>query len=468
MISLWVADCSSSANAGTALAAICQGGTSAALGGSLVGTATGGTWTDGGVGGTFNPGATTLNATWTPPAAYFGTATLTLTPTGGLCAPSTAASKTIVVNGDATIVLTSATGTTSQTICINKPLTAITYLLGGGATGATLSGQPLGITGSYNSGTKIYTISGSPTVSGGPFNYTITTTGPCVKPFLTGTITVNPNSTIALSSASGSDAQTICQNTPLTTITYVIGGGGTGASITAGALPAGVTGVYNNGVFTISGTPTSSGNFSYTVTTSGPCVNPSLSGTISVSAQPTGTFTSSSSKICAGQSVTFTFLPAGLGSYTFRLNGVGAPLQSNTSNTYSTSALNNGDFITVDVANAANCGATFTSAQIIVNLLPNAVLTASPAATTICAGDPVTFTGAPAGAQNYNFRIDGVSGQSGTSNSFTTNLITNNQADYFRSDRCKWMRWFNCTGYLYSKSFAKWYSYGEYANYCLC
>lgn len=73
------------ANAGSALAAFCQGGTSSALGGSVGGSATGGTWDDGGVGGTFTPDATDLNATWTPPANYSGTATLTLTSSGGPC-----------------------------------------------------------------------------------------------------------------------------------------------------------------------------------------------------------------------------------------------------------------------------------------------------------------------------------------------------------------------------------------------
>src|SRR4029078_5791765 len=65
-------------------------------------------------------------------------------------------------------------------------------------------------------------------------------------------------------------------------ITYAIGGSSTGASITAGALPASVNGSYSAGVFTISGTPTASGTFNYTVTTSGPCVNSSLSGTITI------------------------------------------------------------------------------------------------------------------------------------------------------------------------------------------
>ncbi|MBL0356952.1 MAG: hypothetical protein IPP72_08690 [Chitinophagaceae bacterium] len=68
------------------------------MGGSVGGSATGGTWDDGGVGGTFNSGPTVLNTTWTAPALYTGTATLTLTTSGGSCG-TTSAFKTQVVNG---------------------------------------------------------------------------------------------------------------------------------------------------------------------------------------------------------------------------------------------------------------------------------------------------------------------------------------------------------------------------------
>ena len=56
------------------------------------------------------------------------------------------------------------------------------------------------------------------------------------------TLAVNLNSTLSLSSAAGTDAQTTCIKTAITTISYAIGGGGTGDSIPIGTLPAGVTG----------------------------------------------------------------------------------------------------------------------------------------------------------------------------------------------------------------------------------
>ncbi len=82
---------------GPAISGICQGETTVALGGSFGGSATDATWTSS-VGGTFSPGVgqpNHLNATWTPPTGYKGTATLTLTTTGP-CAP-VSESKTISV-----------------------------------------------------------------------------------------------------------------------------------------------------------------------------------------------------------------------------------------------------------------------------------------------------------------------------------------------------------------------------------
>ncbi|HUX58660.1 MAG TPA: T9SS type A sorting domain-containing protein [Bacteroidales bacterium] len=86
---------------GTAMADICQGGTSAALGGSIIGDATSAVWSDGAVGGSFsdNSGNTPEDATWSPPAGYSGTATLTLTASGGTCSP-VSDSKNITVVAD--------------------------------------------------------------------------------------------------------------------------------------------------------------------------------------------------------------------------------------------------------------------------------------------------------------------------------------------------------------------------------
>jgi hypothetical protein len=103
--------------------------------------------------------------------------------------------KNVVISGTTTpwseFSLTSTAGTNAQTTCINSPITDITYSLSN-ASGASFSGLPSGVTGSYSSGTV--TISGTPSASG-TFNYTVTPTGGSGSNTATGTITVNPLST---------------------------------------------------------------------------------------------------------------------------------------------------------------------------------------------------------------------------------------------------------------------------------
>ncbi len=228
------------------------------------------------------------------PNAVAGTYTVTVTGFTGY----SVSSAPVTVNDNSTISLSSAPGTDLQTLCINNAITGITYTIGGAGTGASITagGLPAGVTGIFASG--IFTISGTPSTSG-VFPYTVTTTGSGCEQSLSGTITVNDNSTISLSSAIGTDAQTVCINSPIVTITYAIGGGGAAATITSGTLPAGVTGSYTTGVFTISGTPTAPGNFSFQVTTTGPCVNASISGDITVNALPGASFTGLAGPYCA-------------------------------------------------------------------------------------------------------------------------------------------------------------------------
>lgn len=90
------------ANAGVVKTAICMGTTTDPLGGSVGGGPSTVTWSSS-AGGTFSPGVTTPNATWTPPAGYSGTAVLTLSTTGNCGIRSS--SKNQVVNALPVITL---------------------------------------------------------------------------------------------------------------------------------------------------------------------------------------------------------------------------------------------------------------------------------------------------------------------------------------------------------------------------
>ncbi len=194
-----------------------------------------------------------------------------------------------------TINSSSAVGTDAQIICINTPISSITYDVAGGGTGAGVTGLPAGVTGAFNAG--VFTISGTPTAAG-VFNYSVTTTGACTPATATGSISVTMQ-TISRTSAVGTDAQTPCINTAITNITYAVGGTATGAGFVG--LPAGLSGAFSAGVFTISGTPTASGTFNYTVTTTGTCNVVSANGSVTVAPASVGGSVPSVS-ICSGAS----------------------------------------------------------------------------------------------------------------------------------------------------------------------
>jgi len=217
---------------------------------------------------------------------------------------------TITVNPNATINLTSAIGSNSQTLCINTPITNITYAIGGGGTNTNVTGLPAGVTGVFNAG--VFTISGTPTI-GGIFNYVVTTSGTCQQVSDSGTINITPDATISLTSANGTNNQTVCINSPIVNITYSIGGGGTDA-ITTG-LPSGLIGTYNAGIYTVSGTPTSIGTFNYTVTTTGTCLQASVNGTIILNdSLHISAITNGRDTICPNDTTTLLINPATGGS----------------------------------------------------------------------------------------------------------------------------------------------------------
>ena len=85
----------------------------------------------------------------------------------------------------------------------------------------------------------------------------------------------------------GNATQTVCEYEPISNIVYTIGGDATGAQVTG--LPNGITGSYNNGIFTISGAPTQSAAFSFTITTTGTpdaCNEATITGNITVNPLP--------------------------------------------------------------------------------------------------------------------------------------------------------------------------------------
>ncbi|PXY41171.1 hypothetical protein DMB65_09460 [Flavobacterium cheongpyeongense] len=173
-------------------------------------------------------------------------------------------------------VLSSAVGTDTQTICNSAAIAPITYTTSGQITGATFSGLPAGVTGNFTSNTV--TISGTPSYAG-TFPYTVTYVGNCGSTVTSqGTITVSVETVSAASAA-----PVVCSNTALAPITHNTLGG-TWTLGTPSGLPSGVTAAWASNILTISGTPTATGVFNYSIPLLSGCGNTiNATGTITVS-----------------------------------------------------------------------------------------------------------------------------------------------------------------------------------------
>jgi hypothetical protein len=333
----------------------------------------------------------------TPTAS--GVFNYTVTTTGGC--PSTTATGTFTVTANNTIALTSAAGTDVQSKCVLAALTNITYSTTG-ATGATFSGLPLGVTGSWSG--NVVTISGTATVPG-TYNYTVTLTGGCGAITANGTITIALVNAIVLTSGLGSDAQTKCISTPITPITYSTVGA---TDATFSGLPSGVTGSWASNVVTISGTPTVAGTYNYTVTLTGGCGNVSASGSITVTALTTPIFNQVAA-ICSG--ATLAALPT---TSTNNIQGTWSPAVNNLSTTTYTFT-----------PNAGQCAATATM-TIAVNPLPSNFTTSGGGS--YCAGGTglSVFNGGSTIGVNYDLKLDGnvVATVAGTGSDLHFNNLT--------------------------------------------
>ena len=202
------------------------------------------------------------------------------------CESSTRTAVTAVISPLLLVTLSSAVGTDNQTTCNNAAITNITYVTSN-ATGINndgvsgSNGLPQGVSAHWAS--NVITISGTPTVSG-TYNYSIPLTGGCGTENATGTITVTSNNTVTLTSAVGTNNQTKCINSAITNITYVT----TNATgMVANGLPTGVNAHWASNVITISGTPTVSGTFNYSIVVTGGCGTVNATGTITVISLPT-------------------------------------------------------------------------------------------------------------------------------------------------------------------------------------
>ena len=122
----------------------------------------------------------------------------------------------IKVNSLSTVTVTSVSSTLNQIVCDNTNIDNIDFTIGGGATFAVVDGLPTGVQLNNVGGNnfRISFVSSLGNVTPTTFSFTVTTTGNangCDEASFTGTIIVNPDDDISLTSAPGTDDQTVCE-----------------------------------------------------------------------------------------------------------------------------------------------------------------------------------------------------------------------------------------------------------------
>ncbi len=203
---------------------------------------------------------------------------------------------------------------------------------------------------------------------------------------------------ITLSSGIGTDDQKVCEGTTIIPIIYTLGVGVSSATI-APAPPTGITGVYSTGFFVISGTPTSVGNYNYTITTVGICTLPNkASGTIKVTALPSATISYTGSPWCSNagvQNVTLTGTTGGI----FSAAPAGLSINASTGAISPATSTAGTYTVTYTIPPTVTCGIVTATTTVIITTLPTATIlyAGNPYCRTLAAPQPVTLTGTPGG-----------------------------------------------------------------------
>jgi uncharacterized repeat protein (TIGR02543 family) len=387
----------------------------------------------------------TITISGTPTAS--GNFSYSIPLTGGCSNLNATGTITVTANN------TAGAASSSPTLCINTALTNITHTTTGATGIGTATGLPAGVTAAWASDT--ITISGSPTASGN-FSYSIPLTGVSGSINATGTINVSAINTVGPASSS----PTVSINTALTAITHTTTGA-TGIG-TATGLPAGVTAAWTSNTITISGTPTASGNFSYSIPLTGGCSNLNATGTITVTANNTAGAASSSPTLCINTALTnithtttgatgigtATGLPAGVTaawasdtitisgsptasgnfSYSIPLTGVSGSI--NATGTINVSAIN-----TVSTASSSPTVSINTALTAITHTTTGATgigtATGLPAGVTAAwASNTITISGTPTASGNFSYSIPLTGGCSSLNATGTINVIVACPTDF--------------------------------------
>ena len=275
------------ANAGADLI-VCASSPQAQLAGSVGSGATSGTWSGGA--GTFSPGATALNAVYTPSAGEMaaGGVTLTLT-TNDPAGPCTAVSDQmrITINPAAT-----ANAGADRRVCSSSPSVQLAGSVGGGATSGTWSGGA----GTFSPNASALNATYTPTaaeIASGSVTLTLTTNdpaGPCPAVSDQMRITIDPSTIVN----AGPD-KAVCSSSPQVQLQGSVSGTVTSGTWSGGAGTFSPSATVLNATYTPSAAEIAAGTVTLRLTSaasSGPCAQASdemkivISKAVTVNAGP--------------------------------------------------------------------------------------------------------------------------------------------------------------------------------------
>jgi hypothetical protein len=289
------------------------------------------------------------------------------------------------------------------------------YTMGEGA-GSTLGNSA---TGNLYPGTLV----NSPAWVAGPPNASACTIQMTDVP----AVTVTPNNTAGAASSS----PTLCVNSTLTDITHTTTGA-TGIGSATG-LPAGVTAAFASNTITISGTPTASGTFNYSIPLTGGCGSFTATGTIIVDPATVGGTISGGTSVCTGTNSTTLTLSGYTGSVTQWQSSTDnwtTPVDiDNTTATLTATNLTASTKYRAVLSSGTCSAANSTDAEILIISIANQTVTAT---SPICTGSSSTITlGSSQSGVNYTLRdnsnnavIAGPTAGTGAALNFSTGALT--------------------------------------------
>lgn len=327
---------------------ICSNGTATVTGAS----ASNGTikWTFSGGAGTLS-GDTTLTPTYTPTLGGAArTIVLTMTVTSNnSCAPQIATAKyTINVQAAPTVAITG-----SQSTCSDTAITVVTGAAN--ASNGTLLWTHDGDGTLTNATTLTPTYTPVAADAGSQVTLTLTVTAsPACSPTVYTVSDIYPVVVVANNTvAAASSSPILCINTLMPNITHATTG--TSGIGTVTGLPNGVTASWAADVITVSGTPTESGIFNYTIGLADGCGPANATGTITVNAvTATPTIGTIELPTCVNSQgrIELTGLPAG--NWSIAQSGTVSQTYSSSGSNYTISSLIPGNYsFTVQVG--SNC-----------------------------------------------------------------------------------------------------------------